>query len=223
MRAPSGWEPFRRVTGDLPRRYLSLVEAPAGSGKTRAMLRVAGGVVRTMRRPVLYACVEQSISLVRSMAEANGVTADELGPGGVAFLPGLELEQVAAAARELRAALVVVDAFKPSTFGGSECIPGSQAEKAATLYLLKLAGDIDGAIALMLHFTGDGTRASVGSAPRQNAELVVSLQKLAEPLGAIELACGLQQKKNRTWPDHHTALLRMGARGELLTHEKDGV
>lgn len=172
------------MTCDLPRKRLTLLGGPRGTGKTRMMLTVAGGIVQHTGRPVIYFASDgQSIGELRANAEELGL-AEELRL--IALVEGPHLETLAEVARDIHPILMIVDALKPSHIHGERCKADSPAERFALELLLGadphvaggLSDECDSAIVAMLHMQSDQRDYSVGGQVQQRCSVIVRVDPL---------------------------------------------
>jgi hypothetical protein len=220
-RATSDWSAWRYVTSDLPLKKLTLIGAPAGTGKTRALVRVARGVIRTMRRPVVFVCIDaMQPAEMRACARDVGFTGEDLEQ--LLLVDACELEQLEQLVAELRPALVVIDAFANLTVAGEACLAGTHAEKTAVPRILAMAEAANAAIALVLHMQGSGQKYSIGRPTKQSCHLIVDMQKVEEPFPGVLLRIGPEENpKNRCGPAHRKLLLEFDDRGALKLHRSE--
>ncbi len=201
LRLPTGIVDFDEVLGGgiVPGGVL-LVAGPPGIGKSTLALAVASALAPTSR--VLYACAEESAAQTKLRAKRLGAS-DE-----VLLAAGDDVEEIIAAARGVRPALLVVDSIQTVLLSGVDGAPGSVSQVRECAQALTRFGKETGcAVLLVGHVTKDGAIAG----PKVLEHLVdVVLSFEGERLGAHRL---LRATKNRFGATDGVCVFEMVERG----------
>ncbi|EAX46670.1 DNA repair protein RadA [Thermosinus carboxydivorans Nor1] len=151
-RFSSGLAEFDRVLGGgIVPGALILIGGDPGIGKSTLLLQVAAGVGRRQGR-VLYVSGEESAAQTRMRAERLGSLQDNL-----YIMTETNLDAIAAAAANMKPALVVIDSIQTMYSPELAAAPGSVSQvRESTGKLLRLAKETSIPIAVIGHVTKEG-------------------------------------------------------------------
>ena len=151
-RTASGSAELDRVLGGgIVEGSVTLIGGDPGIGKSTLLLQVAAHVAAGA--PVLYATGEESAAQVGARAARLGLAAQ-----GLRIAPEAELPRILAAAREMRAALLVVDSIQTVYVPGLEAGAGGVAQlRECAAALVRHAKDSGTPVFIIGHVTREGT------------------------------------------------------------------
>jgi DNA repair protein RadA/Sms len=151
----TGIPEFDRVTGGgLVAGSVVLLGGEPGIGKSTLVLQVADQFGRHTG-PVLYASGEESAGQIKRRAERLSIRGDT-----VALLSTTELETIAAAAEQMKPALLIVDSVQTTISAELESPAGTVAQVRAVAHALaKAAKPTDTSVLLIGHVTKEGSLA----------------------------------------------------------------
>lgn len=152
-RVPIGIQELDRVLGGgLVHGALILVGGDPGIGKSTLLLQALGELARQKKR-VLYVSAEESQHQVKLRAERLGIRADSL-----YLLATTELENVLAACKDVKPAVMVVDSIQTVGLAELESATGSVAQIRGVTHKLMHLAKGDGITTFVVgHVTKDGT------------------------------------------------------------------
>ncbi len=192
----------RVLGGGLVPGSVILVAGPPGIGKSTLLLQWLASMAGE-GRPGLLASGEESRAQVAARARRIGVAAD-----AVSFAPGRDLQDVLAAARADRPAVLAVDSIQSLRDPDATTQPGGVAQvRGCVDALVELAKTDDVTVVVSGHVTKDGDLAG----PRALEHAVdVVLAFEGDPRSGLRIVSG---GKNRFGAEGETAWFEMGPAG----------